>query len=182
MAHIQTGKRTYLGKDSALLYWGHIPHDAAVLKIGHYTSIAENVKFFADGNHNYNQASTFPFKELFQVPNAPPCGWGKGAPTIGNDVWIGRDCSIMSGVTIGDGAVVAANSVVTKDVEPYSIVGGNPARFIKYRFPQDIIQTFIDIQWWDLPDDFIVNELAPLQNDLHQWIKKCESFKNSKLT
>ena len=78
----------------------HIPSSQAILKIGHYTSIAENVNFFADGNHRFDHASSFPFYELLHIKNAPHNGWGKGAPTVGNDVWIGRDSKIMSGVHI----------------------------------------------------------------------------------
>lgn len=74
---------------------------------------------------------------------------------IGNDVWIGRHCIIMDGVTIGDGATVAAGAVVTKDVPPYAIVGGVPAKVIKYKFPQEMINRLLEIQWWNLPDDQI---------------------------
>jgi len=176
---IKSGKSTYLCANSKLLYWGHIPSSQAILKIGHYTSIAENVNFFADGNHRFDHASSFPFYELLHIKNAPHNGWGKGAPTVGNDVWIGRDSKIMSGVHIGDGAVIAAGSIVTKDVEPYSVVGGNPAKFIKYRFSKDIISKFLEIKWWDLPNEFILNELAPIQDDIYKWIEKCESYGKS---
>lgn len=79
--------------------------------------------------------------------------------TIGNDVWIGRHCTIMNGVTIGDGAIVAANATVTKDVPPYAIVGGMPAKVIKYRFPQEVIDRLIEIKWWNLPDEEITKRL-----------------------
>ena len=75
--------------------------------------------------------------------------------TIGNDVWIGRQCVIMDGVTIGDGAIVATGAVVTKDVPPFSIVGGVPAKVIKYKFPQEVIDRLEEIQWWNLPDEEI---------------------------
>lgn len=77
--------------------------------------------------------------------------------TIGNDVWIGRQCIIMDGVTIGDGAIVATGAVVTKDVPPFSIVGGVPAKIIKYKFPQEVIDRLEEIQWWNLPDEEITN-------------------------
>lgn len=74
---------------------------------------------------------------------------------IGNDVWVGAKCIVMDGITIGDGAIVAAGSVVTKDVPPFAIVGGAPAKVIKYRFPQDVIERLEEIQWWNLPDEKI---------------------------
>ena len=79
--------------------------------------------------------------------------------TIGNDVWIGRHCTIMNGVTIGDGAIVAANATVTKDVPPFAIVGGMPARVIKYRFSPEIIERLLQIKWWDLTDDEITKRV-----------------------
>lgn len=74
---------------------------------------------------------------------------------IGNDVWVGAKCTIMDGVSIGDGAIVASGAVVVKDVPPYAIVGGNPAKIIKYRFPQEMIDRLLEIQWWNLSDDDI---------------------------
>ena len=81
--------------------------------------------------------------------------------TVGNSVWFGESVTVMSGVTVGHGAVVATNSHVFKDVEPYSIVGGNPAKFIKYRFDKEIIDALLEMKWWDLPDSTI-NKILPL--------------------
>ena len=77
------------------------------------------------------------------------------APVIGNDVWVGMNVIIMRGVTIGDGAVIAAGSVVTADVEPYSIAGGIPAKHIRYRFSKEIIESLLEIRWWDWPEEKI---------------------------
>ena len=85
----------------------------------------------------------------------------KGDIIVGNDVWFGRDVTIMSGVTIGDGAVLAANSHVVKNVEPYSVVGGNPAKFLKLRFTPEQIEKLLEIQWWNWEDEKI-NKFAPL--------------------
>lgn len=80
--------------------------------------------------------------------------------TIGNDVWLGRDVTIISGTTIGNGSVIAANSHVVKDIEPYSIYGGNPAKFIRYRFSKEIIEMLLELQWWNY-DDFIIEKIYP---------------------
>ena len=88
----------------------------------------------------------------------------KGDIVIGNDVWLGRECVIMPGVTIGDGAIVAAYSVVTKDVEPYSVVGGNPAHFIKKRFDDELISLLLQWKWWDLEGDELFENLSILVN------------------
>jgi virginiamycin A acetyltransferase len=123
------------------------------LIIRKFCMIASDVKFIMNGaNHLSNALTTYPFT-IFgkgwenamngkQYPN-------KGDIIIGNDVWIGYNATIMAGVTIGDGAIIATNSTVINDVEPYSIVGGNPAREIKKRFSGDIIQRLIKLEWWN---------------------------------
>ena len=97
--------------------------------------------------------------------------------TIGNDVWIGESSTILSGIEIGDGAVIAANSNVVKNVEPYSIVGGNPTKHIKYRFTGEQITELLKIKWWDM-EDSIINELLPFMysNDINTFIKKSLIF------
>jgi virginiamycin A acetyltransferase len=123
------------------------------LIIGKFCMIASDVTFIMNGaNHLTNALSSYPFAIFGN-------GWEnamdnktyphKGDIHIGNDVWIGYKATIMAGVTIGDGAIIAANSIVVKDVEPYSIVGGNPAKEIKKRFSDDVIQKLLSIQWWN---------------------------------
>jgi len=122
------------------------------LHIGKFCSIADNVKILLGGEHNYKLATTYPFDNLLiRFHEHGPTVKTKGDINIGNDVWIGHSAMILSGVTIGDGAVIGAGSVVTKDVEPYAIVGGNPAKLIKYRFSQERIAYFRELKWWDLP-------------------------------
>lgn len=130
------------------------------VKVGRYCSIGK-CSFVVDGNHNPYFASTYPFAELGVADGAPQNELIKPNPVVGNDVWIGENAFIYSGVVIGDGAVVAGNAVVTKDVPPYAIVAGNPARVVKYRFSPDLVDRFLKVRWWDLPDEFVSDELAP---------------------
>lgn len=108
-----------------------------------------------DANHDMKGFSTFPFF-IFGKSNAACPEWdhripeeSKGDTVIGNDVWLGHESVVMPGVTIGDGSIIGARSVVTKDVPPYSIVGGNPAKIIRKRFPDAVIDKLLSIQWWD---------------------------------
>lgn len=123
------------------------------LIIGKFCMIASDVKFIMNGaNHMTDSLSTYPFAifgngwENAMEGKAYP---KKGNITIGNDVWIGYNATIMAGVTIGDGAIIATNSTVIKDVEPYSVVGGNPAKEIKKRFSKEVITKLLKLQWWN---------------------------------
>lgn len=123
------------------------------LIIGKFCQIATHARFIMNGaNHAINGFSTFPFRafghEWQDVPLTPEY---KGDTIIGNDVWIGYDAIIMPGIKIGDGAIIASRALVTKDVEPYSIVGGNPAHLIRKRFNDETIAKLINLAWWDWP-------------------------------
>ena len=132
--------------------------------IGKFCSIGQNVTIMIGGNHRYDLGSSYPFcvfmKEFSHLDGfcAP-----KGNVVIGNDVWIGNDVKIMAGVTIGDGCVIAANAVVTKDVMPYTVVGGVPAKKIKDRFAHDIVEKMMEIKWWDWDDELLYHAIPLLQ-------------------
>ena len=116
------------------------------------------------GNHHSEWVSTFPFRAFYDLPGAYEDGqpWTKGPVNIGNDVWIGYDVVIGSGVTIGDGAVIATGSLVVKDVPPYAIVGGNPAKIIRNRFDPDIVEALLKIRWWEWPHDKVLAHVPEL--------------------
>lgn len=108
------------------------------LSIGNWCSIADGVKFLLSGNHQYDIVSTYPYELLQLNDRNAGIAVAKGDICVGDDVWIGANAIICSGVCIGQGAIIAAGAIVTKDVAPYSIVGGNPARIIKYRFTEKV--------------------------------------------
>lgn len=123
-----------------------------LLQVGNYCSIARDVKFLLGGNHDYKRFSTYPFKLLLKWPDS---SFSKGDIIIGDDVWIGENVLFLSGVTVGQGAVIAANTVVSHDVMPYEIVGGNPMRHIKYRFSALVIENLLRIDFSLLSQDII---------------------------
>jgi acetyltransferase-like isoleucine patch superfamily enzyme len=141
--------------------WG----EGAELKIGSFCSIATNCHVFLGGNHRTDYITTYPFgfihEDVFDSVKSRGHPATKGNVVIGNDVWIAANVTIMSGVTVGDGAVIACNSHVVKDVAPYSMVGGNPARLIRYRFSDDIIAKLLKLQWWNLPVS-VIKKIIPL--------------------
>lgn len=134
--------------------------------VGKFCSIA-TLTILLDGNHRHDWISTSPFSAFFEVPILKNNDFqnSKGNVIIGNDVWIGLNAVILSGVTIGDGAVIGACSVVTKNVSAYSIVAGNPAKLIRYRFDKDAIKQLLRIKWWDWPVEKIKENIPLLCND-----------------
>ncbi len=122
------------------------------LKIGRFCSIAKGVRILLGGEHHMDWVTTYPLDlVLNESGGAVKQPATKGDIVIGNDVWIGVNSIILSGVTIGDGAVVGAASVVTRDISPYTIVTGNPARPIRKRFEEQVIEVLLSIRWWDWP-------------------------------
>lgn len=155
----------------------HYPINGDRLIIGKFCSIACGAKFpFNSANHSLTSLSTYPFPIFFeewgleraQVARA----WDhKGDIVIGNDVWIGYEAVILAGVTIGDGAIIGTRAVVTKDVPPYTIVGGVPAKPIRKRFPDDTIAALLALRWWDWPEERIAGCLDAIQSGQIDQIK-----------
>lgn len=171
--NVEIGDYTYYSdnKNSPENFYEHIQHHYEFLRdkliIGKFCAIAEGVTFIMNGaNHRMDGITTYPF-------NIFGGGWEKVTPTveqlpfkgdtvIGNDVWIGQNVTIMPGIKIGDGAIIAANATVTKNVEPYTIVGGNPARLIKKRFSDEMIELLLKLQWWNWDEQKIFDNLELL--------------------
>ncbi len=147
----------------------HYPVNGDKLIIGAFCSIACGAKFlFNSANHTLRSLSTYPFPIFYEewglkrenVTNA----WdNKGNIVVGNDVWIGYEAVILAGVTIGDGAIIGTRAVVTKDVPPYTIVGGVPAKPIRRRFPEETAEKLLELQWWNWSRERIAEHIAALQ-------------------
>lgn len=148
----------------------HYPVNGDKLKIGKFCSIACGAKFlFTSANHTMRSLSTYPFPIFFEewgldVTDIRDAWDNKGDIVIGNDVWIGYEAVILSGVTIGDGAIIGTRAVVTKDVPPYTIVGGVPAKPIRRRFDDDTVARLQTLRWWDWDEDKIALNLAAIQS------------------
>jgi virginiamycin A acetyltransferase len=144
----------------------HYPINNDKLIIGKYCSIACGAKFmFTSGNHNMTSISTYPFPIFYEewelsVSNITDAWDNNGDIVIGNDVWIGYEAVIMQGVRIGDGAIIGTRAVVTRDVPPYTIVGGIPAKEIRKRFSEEVAVKLIKLQWWNWDDKTIQKNLT----------------------
>ena len=147
----------------------HYPVNGDRLVIGKFCSIACGARFlFTSAHHTLASLSTYPFPIFFEewgtdVAQITEAWDNKGDIVIGNDVWIGYEAVVMSGVTIGDGAIIAARAVVTKDVPPYTIVGGVPARRIRRRFDEETVSALQTLRWWDWSPELIRMHLAAIQ-------------------
>ena len=164
--NIVVGDFTYIADSEFESHVTHLyPWNNDKLVIGKFCQIAAGVEFVMNGaNHQMNAVSTFPFYTLagwdMKAP-APADMPLKGDTIIGNDVWIGQNATILPGVHIGDGAIIGASSVVGSDVEPYTIVAGNPAQFIRKRFDEELTNLMLEWRWWDKPIEEI-NSLIPV--------------------
>lgn len=174
--HIEVGDYTIyndfvndptLFEQNNVLYHYPINHDK--LQIGKFCSIACGTKFlFNSANHTMNSLSTYPFPLFFEEwklsKKDVTKSWdNKGNIIVGNDVWIGYETVILAGVTIGDGAIIGARSVVTKDVPPYTIVAGVPAKEVRKRFDESIIAELLQIKWWNWPKEKIAQNIEAIQ-------------------
>ena len=137
------------------------------ISIGAFCSIADEVVIFGGGEHNTGWATTFPLRIALGDPLAGCDGHPatKGETVVGNDVWIGHGAILLSGVTVGDGAVVGAGAVVARDVEPYQVVAGNPARVLRARFDDAQVQRLCALRWWDWPIERIREHAGLLCSD-----------------
>jgi len=153
---------TYLGSEGKVI-------------IGDFCSISKNVVFVTGGIHPPEWVSTFPFRIKFKMKNAFKDGMPatRGDIIVGSDVWIGTDVMILSGVNIGHGAIIAARSVVTKDIPAYSIAAGIPARVIRNRFTDDIIEKLLAIRWWEWNDARVKEAVDTLSSaDIDEFVNK----------
>ena len=183
--NIIVGDFTYIADSEFESHVTHLyPWNNDKLVIGKFCQIAAGVEFVMNGaNHQMNAVSTFPFYTLAgwdmkaPVPADMPL---KGDTIIGNDVWIGQNATILPGVHIGDGAIIGASSVVGSDVEPYTIVAGNPAQFIRKRFDEELTNLMLEWRWWDKPIEEI-NALIPVltSSDLTEVKKKIKGLLNT---
>lgn len=160
----------------------HSYHDTAVLNIGSYCSIASNVQIFLGGQHRVDWVSTYPFPMFFRMDSKfkEQCllSDSKGDVIIGNDVWLCANCTILSGVTIGHGAVIANGTMVSRDVEPYAVMAGNPAKLVKWRFDESTRKTLLESAWWDWAEDEIKAVMPKLcNNNLNDFLNYIKSRK-----
>lgn len=176
------GRYNYIGKNvylvnSELGDFSYLSDSSSITHstIGKFCSIGPNVRF-APGRHpstkfvSTSPATFAPPDYIKKTFTSESLYEGNVKVTIGNDVWIGANCIVLDGITIGDGAIIAANSVVTKDVEPYYIVGGSPAKLLKKRFDDDEIKKLLDIKWWDKGDEWIQENIKQFW-DIKDFIK-----------
>lgn len=173
------GKFSY-GVNSPLVLGNMAGGKTGSLKIGKFCSIASGVTIILDGEHRPDWVTTYPFSIIFKkFSDLPWASTTKGDVIIGNDVWIGMDALILSGVTVGDGAIIGAGSVVARDVEPYAIVAGNPARLIRKRFDLETINKLLEIKWWDWDTERITENMPLLlSNKINEFIEKNRASKS----
>jgi len=143
------------------------PGDTAVVRIGSFCSIGNRAAFAVGGNHRVDWVSTFPFRAAWGLDGANQDGHPRpeADTEVGHDVWIGTEALILPGITIGSGAVVAARAVVTRDVRPYAIVAGNPAREVRRRFDDETVERLLALGWWEWPDELIAERIDLLCSD-----------------
>lgn len=157
--HLTMGRHSY-HRPKVIVF----PGDTARVFVGNFCSIYQDVEIIPGGNHHIHTVSSFAFRAHWNLPGSLEDGMpsSKGDVRIGNDVYIGMGAVILSGVTIGDGAVIGARAVVARDVRPYAVAVGNPAREVRRRFSDDAVDALLEIRWWDWPDEVIRERIDDL--------------------
>jgi len=165
--HFDIGDYTY-GRPKVIGFDGR-----ATLSVGRFSSLATNITIYLGVEHQTRWVSMYPFLEFPELIRGKEVNRSKGDVVIGNDVWIADDALILSGVTIGDGAVIGAKAVVAKDVKPYEIVAGNPARHVRFRFSDDQIEKLLEIKWWNWDIEKVKSEIdLILSGEVDTFIEK----------
>ncbi|MGY2991553.1 MULTISPECIES: CatB-related O-acetyltransferase [Mesorhizobium] len=155
---VEIGRHTYgLVKNS---FWGS--HEKSPIRIGSFCSVGPGVLFLGAAEHRVDTVTSYPLRIVDGKIRNGAEAFSKGPTTVGHDVWFGARCIILGGVTIGNGAVLGAGSIISRDIPPYAVAVGNPARVIRYRFTPDIIERLQSSQWWNWSDDLIRERLAIL--------------------
>lgn len=145
----------------------------APLIVGSYCSVASGVQFYCKSGHVHDCATSFPIHFCVLKQPAPAASLGKRKGIhVGHDVWIGRNAAIMPGVKIGDGAVIGAHAVVARDVPPYAVATGNPAKVVKYRFDDQVISKLLTIRWWDWDEGKIKREAEALTGPIDVFVTR----------
>ena len=176
-SHISAGEFSY-GKPLIIGTSGRYGPDVKV-SIGKFCSIADGSCFMLRVNHPIDSASTYPIERILLNSPTIPFVWSRGPISIGHDVWIGYKATILGGVTLGHGSVVAAHAVVTRDVPPYAVVAGNPAHIVKYRFTDEIISMMLDIEWWDWPISLIREKSTLIsQGQIQKFLQFAKTISN----
>ena len=171
-----------IGRGSYGVPQAHDWNEGSTLKISSFCSISAYVQIYLGDEHRIDWVTTSPLNVMFENKQITDHGRSKGDVNIGNDVWICGNAIILSGVTIGDGAVIGNGAVVSRDVEPYSIVAGNPAKHIKFRFSADIISELLKIKWWDWPENILRENIQQLlTSDIEGFIQFTKEINKEQL-
>jgi acetyltransferase-like isoleucine patch superfamily enzyme len=169
---VAVGRHTYgYEADTFIVYT-----EGARIEVGAFCSIGPQVKVHGGGEHVLDRASTFPMNAMLFDPRKRnrPDDIDTGPTVIGNDVWIGMGATVLAGVRVGDGAVIGARAVVTREVEPYAVVAGNPARLIRHRFDSGVRERLLAVRWWEWPDSEIRARRALFMGDIESFLRETE--------
>lgn len=180
--HFADNPNFTVGKHTYGIPFLRVYHHPYRVTIGAFCSIAEDCQLLIGGSHKISNVSSYPFNAYRRhFPSTPPelftCN-PDNYIEIGNDVWFGRHVIVLNGVTIGDGAVIGAGTVVSKDVPPYAVVVGNPMRIIKYRFDPETIDAIQGTEWWNL-DDSDIDRLVPLMGNIPEFVAAYNDIKKN---